>query len=93
LDGGEVADVERDLLNHWGFGIGGAAAHQYDLMMVARVAGQECDAAVRRSIADDEAENLRVEVDHLRHVADIEPDMAEARRLLLRHCRSLHDQG
>src|SRR5215469_7717163 len=52
LDGGEVADVERDLLYHWGFGIGGAAAHQYDLMMVARVAGQECDAAVGCPVAD-----------------------------------------
>src|SRR5215471_12495529 len=55
LHGGEVADIERDMLYHWGFGIGGASAHQYDLMMVARVAGQECDAAVGCPVADNKA--------------------------------------
>ena len=34
------------------------------------------------AIADHEAEHLGVEIDHLRHVVDIEPDMAETRRFL-----------
>ena len=31
------------------------------------------------AVADHEAEHTRVKIDHLRHVVDIKPDMAEAR--------------
>jgi hypothetical protein len=57
-------------------------------MMVARVAAQKGDAAVFGAVADHKAEHLGIEIDHLRHVVDIEPDMAEARRFLhARHSR------
>jgi hypothetical protein len=52
--------------------------------MVAGIAAQKGDAAVFGAVADHKAENLGVEIDHLRHVMDIEPDMAEARGFLHR---------
>jgi hypothetical protein len=61
-------------------------------VVIARIAAQERDPSVLRAIADDEAENLRIEIDHLRHVGHIEADVAEARRLLDRHKRSLLDE-
>src|SRR5207237_2646130 len=77
---GERLDVERHLLHHRCLGMGRAAAHQDDLVVIARVARQEGDAAVLGPVAEHKAENLRIEVDHLRHVANIKPDMAEAWR-------------
>src|SRR5271166_4855419 len=86
---GECADVERHLLHHRGVGVGLAAAHQHHLVMVAGVATHKGDAAVGRGVADHETEHAGVKLDHLRHVAYIEPDMAQARRLVLRHCLGL----
>src|SRR5215469_6756982 len=55
--------------------------------MVAGIAAEERDAAVGGAVADDKTQHASVKVDHLWHVADIEPDMAQARRLVLRHRR------
>src|SRR5439155_18525116 len=87
LDVGEGADVERDLLHHRRLEIGLAPRHEHHLVMVAGVAAQKGDAAVGCGIADDEAEDARGEVLRLRQVADVEPDMAQARRYLVRHER------
>src|SRR6267142_7118230 len=75
---GERADVERDLLHHRRLEIGLAAGHEDHLVMVAGVAAQEGDAAVRCGIADNKAEDAGVEVLHFRQVIHIEPDMAQA---------------
>src|SRR5262249_46567649 len=88
LDIGERADIERQLLHHWLFEIAITAAHQYYLVMVAGIAAEERDATVGRAVADDKPEHASVKVDHLGHIADIEPDMAQAWRLVLRHRHS-----
>src|SRR6266446_9037012 len=69
---GEPADVERDLLHHRRLEIGLAAGHEDHLVMVAGVAAQEGDAAVRSGIADHEAEDAGVEILHFRQVNHIE---------------------
>jgi len=50
LDVGERLDVERDLLHHRGVEVGGASAHQHDLVVVAGVARQKRDAPVGRAV-------------------------------------------